>query len=79
MNGEPAVRPAPGAGRTPAAPPARSLAAGIAGPSRLTVAAQAEYHYVGRDLRNIGVLVVLIVALLAAAFVIVNVSGVAPH
>jgi hypothetical protein len=39
----------------------------VAGPSRLSERAAAEYHYVMRDLRNIGVLVVLMAIVLAAA------------
>lgn len=46
---------------------------GSGGPSRLTEAAAAEYHYVMRDLRNIGVLLVVLAVLLAAAVVMVNV------
>lgn len=48
----------------------------VTGSSRLGERAAAEYHYVARDLRNIGVLVLLIAALLAAATVAVNVIGV---
>jgi hypothetical protein len=43
------------------------------GPSRLSETAGAEYHYVMRDLRNIGVLLVVVAVLLAAAVVLVNV------
>ena len=48
----------------------------VAGPSRLTERAIAEYHYVQRDLRNIGVLVVIMVVLLAAGALIVNLLGI---
>jgi hypothetical protein len=48
----------------------------VAGPSRLSERAIAEYHYVQRDLRNIGVLVVIMVALLAAGALIVNLLGI---
>jgi hypothetical protein len=48
----------------------------VGGPSRLTERAAAEYHYVLRDLRNIGVLMVVMAALLAAAAVGVNVLGI---
>jgi len=48
----------------------------VAGPSRLSERAIAEYHYVQRDLRNIGVLVVILVALLAAGALIVNLLGI---
>jgi hypothetical protein len=36
----------------------------------------AEYHYVVRDLRNIGVLVVVMLVLLAASAVLVNMLGI---
>jgi hypothetical protein len=49
---------------------------GTAGPSRLTERAAAEYHYVTRDLRNIGVLVLVIAALLAVATIAVNMLGI---
>ncbi len=45
------------------------------GSSRLNERAVAEYHYVQRDLRNIGILAVILAALLAAATVLVNVTG----
>ena len=48
----------------------------VAGPSRLGERAQQEYHYVIRDLRNIGVLVVVMAALLAVAYIVFNVMGV---
>lgn len=50
----------------------------VAGTSRLGEAARAEYHYVGRDLRNTAILVVLMAALLAVAVVVVNLAGIAP-
>jgi hypothetical protein len=46
------------------------------GPSRLGERAAAEYHYVLRDLRNIGVLLVVIAVLLAVAVVLVNLLGI---
>jgi hypothetical protein len=49
----------------------------VAGPSSLSERAQQEYHYVGRDLRNIGVLVVIMAAILAVAFIAFNVLGIA--
>jgi hypothetical protein len=64
------ARPAPHRGR--AADPRFQ----VAGPSRLTERAIAEYHYVQRDLRNIGVLVVIMVALLAACALLVNLLGI---
>ncbi len=36
-----------------------------------------EYHYVQRDLRNIGVLVAVMVVVLVAAYVLFNVVGIA--
>jgi hypothetical protein len=48
----------------------------IGGASRLTEQAAAEYHYVMADLRNIGVLFVIIVALLAVAFFVIEVLGI---
>jgi hypothetical protein len=41
-------------------------------------AARAEYHYVGRDLRNTGLLVLLMAALLGVAVIVVNLAGIAP-
>lgn len=49
----------------------------VAGPSRLGERAQQEYHYVVRDLRNIGVLVVIMAAILVVAFIAFNVLGIA--
>jgi hypothetical protein len=48
----------------------------VTGTSRLGERAAAEYHYVLRDLRNIGVLVLVIAALLAVATIAVNVLGI---
>ncbi|HEY7332899.1 MAG TPA: hypothetical protein VH859_08045 [Candidatus Limnocylindria bacterium] len=48
------------------------------GPSRLGERAAAEYHYVLRDLRNIGVLLVVLAVLLAVAVLAVNVLGIGP-
>ena len=63
--------------REPVRKPSRDPRAMIAGPSRLGERAQAEYHYVIRDLRNIGVLVVVMAAILAVAFIVFNVFGIA--
>jgi hypothetical protein len=49
-----------------------------AGPSRLGERAAAEYHYVLRDLRNIGVLLVVMAVLLAVAVLAVNALGIGP-
>jgi hypothetical protein len=46
--------------------------------SRLAESAREEYHYVGRDLRNTLVLMLVMAAILAVAVVIVNATGVIP-
>jgi len=46
--------------------------------SRLGEAAQLEYHYVGRDLRNTAVLVLVMAVLLAGAVIVVNLAEIAP-
>jgi hypothetical protein len=46
--------------------------------SRLAESAREEYHYVGRDLRNTLVLMLIMAVILAVAVVIVNASGVIP-
>lgn len=48
----------------------------VAGPSRLSDRAIAEYHYVVSDLRNIGILAVVMVVLLVLATVAVRASGI---
>ena len=48
----------------------------VGGSSRLGERAVAEYHYVVRDLRNIGVLVVVLLVLLAVATFAVNGLGI---
>jgi hypothetical protein len=48
----------------------------VAGPSRLSARAQEEYHYVARDLRNIGMLVVVMAAILLVAFVAFTALGI---
>jgi hypothetical protein len=48
----------------------------VAGPSRLSERAAAEYHYVFRDLRNIAVLVGVMIVLLAVATVAVRALGI---
>jgi hypothetical protein len=70
-----AATPTSGVPTTP--PRARpTLPNGLAGSSRLTEKAMAEYHYVRMDLRNIGILSLVLLALLAVAYVIVNVLGI---
>lgn len=76
----PAARPAPEPSRSgPSTPPhhrGAAIAAQLYGGSRLSEKAAAEYHYVVADLRNILVLSGVMVALLAVAFVVVNVLGI---
>ena len=51
----------------------------VAGPSRLSERASAEYHYVRQDLRNIAVLIVVMGVLLAAAVVAFSVLKIGPN
>lgn len=53
-----------------------AVGSGLAGSSRLTEKAMAEYHYVRMDLRNIGVLSLVLIGLLGAAYVLVDVLGI---
>jgi hypothetical protein len=69
----------------PAAPSSQSARASradprflVAGPSRLSERAAAEYHYVRRDLRNIAVLVAMMAVLLGAAVVAFSVLRIGP-
>lgn len=62
--------------RSRARPPA--VPYGTAGPSRLSDQAVSEYHYVLRDLRNIGVLMVILTVVLLVATVVVNALGIGP-
>lgn len=48
----------------------------VAGPSRLSDRAIEEYHYVARDLRNIGMLIAVMVVILLIAFVAFTALGV---
>jgi hypothetical protein len=52
--------------------PARAYAGGG---SSLTDRERAEYHYVERDLRNIGILTAILLALLIAAWFVFNALG----
>ncbi|MEO8509904.1 MAG: hypothetical protein ABI534_01535 [Chloroflexota bacterium] len=52
--------------------------AGLYGSSRLSEQAHLEYHYVERDLRNIGVLVAVMLVLLIIATVVLNAIGIGP-
>jgi hypothetical protein len=54
--------------------PARRGAA--SGGSALAEAARAEYHYVGRDLRNMAILVVIMAVLMAAAVFAFHAMGI---
>jgi hypothetical protein len=56
-------------------PPKPALPPVYAGSSRLTERAAAEYHYVVRDLRNIAVLTVVLVVLLAVATLVFPTLG----
>lgn len=57
---------------------APSAARAYSGPggSSLTDRERAEYHYVERDLRNIGILTAIMFALLAAAWFVFNALGI---
>lgn len=61
---------APSRRRTPS-PPTASVSAG----SGLTARERADYHYVERDLRNIGILALVMVALLIGAWLLFNALG----
>ena len=54
--------------------PGRNTYAGVG--SALAEAARAEYHYVGRDLRNMAILVVIIAVLMAAAVFAFHATGI---
>lgn len=56
-------------------PPARRTVAGSTLGSTLTDRERGEYHYVERDLRNIAVLTVIMVALLLLSWVLFQVLG----
>ncbi|HEX7171527.1 MAG TPA: hypothetical protein VF365_02845 [Candidatus Limnocylindria bacterium] len=58
-------------------PPRRTTPAsyGVGGGSVLSTRERAEYHYVERDLRNIGILSALMVAMLIAAWFVFNAIG----
>ena len=76
--------PAPAATTTSAAAPERITKPGskfenLYGSSRLSEQAHLEYHYVERDLRNIGVLILVMLVLLAVATVAFNLLGIGPR
>ena len=57
--------------RRTSSPPTASVSAG----SGLTARERADYHYVERDLRNIGILSLVMVALLVGAWLLFNALG----
>jgi hypothetical protein len=59
----------------PSAPSAVRALSGSGG-SSLTARERAEYHYVERDLRNIGILTVVMLLLLVAAWFVFNALGI---
>ncbi|HET8778079.1 MAG TPA: hypothetical protein VFN76_10500 [Candidatus Limnocylindria bacterium] len=59
---------------TSLAPPRRTASATPTG-SVLTDRERAEYHYVERDLRNIGVLTVVMIGLLLVAWLVFTATG----
>ena len=68
--GEPATSDA-----APVTTPRAGRAGAASGTSALSARARDEYHYVGRDLRNIGVLAVIMLAILIVAFVVSRAVG----
>jgi hypothetical protein len=70
------VAPSPAAIPTTPRKARPAVGSGLAGSSRLTEKAMAEYHYVRMDLRNIAVLSLVLLALLGVAYVVVNVLGI---
>ena len=72
--------PAPALSAVPAPAVRRDARPARRGPapigSALAQAARAEYHYVGRDLRNMAVLVVIMAVLLAAAVFAFHATGI---
>ena len=74
------VRPVDAPEAATSAEPARREApplstAAVASGSTLTVRERAEYHYVERDLRNIGILTALMALLLFAAWILFTATG----
>jgi hypothetical protein len=59
--------------RRPSSPPATAAYAGVS--SALGERARAEYHYVGRDLRNIAILTAIMAILLLVAWLVVPALG----
>lgn len=63
---------------SPTAPARRDRSSMVSGSSALTAHAQGQYHYVGRDLRNIGILAAIMLAIVIAAFIVFNALGIGP-
>jgi hypothetical protein len=78
-----AARPATAAAAAATAParPAKptSKFTALYGSSRLTEQAHLEYHYVERDLRNIGILVLVMIGMLIVATIAFNLLGIGPR
>jgi hypothetical protein len=68
-------RPKPRRALEPAASAPSAARAYAGGSSSLTDRERAEYHYVERDLRNIGVLTAILLVLLLAAWFVFNALG----
>ena len=64
-------------GRAASAPPARPVAVPASSGSRLSTSERSEYHYVERDLRDIGILTAVMAALLLAAWFVFSALGIA--
>ena len=71
----PEAEPAEPRQTTVSAPPRAPSAASTAAGSTLTLRERAEYHYVERDLRNIGILTALMAVLLLVAWVVFTATG----
>jgi hypothetical protein len=56
-------------------PPRRTAAASARAGSELSSNQRAEYHYVERDLRNIGILTAVMAAMLVASWFVFNALG----
>jgi hypothetical protein len=72
---EPPTAPRPAAVPTPAASRRSPPAALPLGGSTLTDTERSEYHYVERDLRNIGILTLAMIGLLLLAWLIFTATG----
>jgi hypothetical protein len=73
---EEAPSPRPSGPTTPPAPSRRSRPASLLpGGSTLTATERSEYHYVERDLRNIGILTAVMIGLLIVAWLIFTATG----